>query len=278
MKLESVFKQLLVPGILILTILSCQKHMNSGNRNNEPSNYLGILGYREILDINQAVHIYDSTKVDDSIEFFHPPTDAFYEWHVNPNNGCDSIIGNPNQAIVNFAFHCAGKFNISATIFDSLTRKEIGHTDTIEIVVTPDTLYPWQPLNPTDKLLVFPGSVSIGNPVQAIELFLNMYTKESYEFGASSSLEAIYHSDSGNHTYSAVFTDRILLPNYPFVYGNEQKSWVRGGMELEGLPVGVTANLNITWQGFTYQGTIKWINTSRRELNWNNSGGVIIQY
>ena len=65
---------------------SCRKEVT---KRNEATNNLAFLT-EERIKINQAVVIFDSTEITDSIEFVNPPTDKYYEWIVSPNNSCDS--------------------------------------------------------------------------------------------------------------------------------------------------------------------------------------------
>src|SRR5438874_2295579 len=179
--------------ILILTtitLFSCRKETVLSEQQNTVDNHLKIYsGYKEPIKINQAVIIYDSTEIKDSIDFIVPPTDKYYEWKVTPDNGCDSIVGDNNKGMIEFIFHCSGTYSITAKVFDSSTHNFIGNTDALEVTVTTETLYPTQPIEQDDVLNIKPGIVKRGTiphdpslPWDEIDVELLLLTNNLYDY------------------------------------------------------------------------------------------------
>jgi hypothetical protein len=272
-----------IPTIIILisiTLYSCRKE---ARQQNTDANHLRFLTDKTIK-INQAVIIYDSTVIKDSIDFIVAPSDKYYEWIIIPNNGCDSIVGNKNKGIVQFIFHCSGTYLVTAKIFDSLTHNLIGNTDNVVVDVTTDTLYPAQPIQQDDVLNMKPGIAKSwtaphdpsNSPPDEINIQLVLLTSKLYDYDAPF-IQFVYTSNTNADNYSYVFENTIKLNSYPFAYGYGIKSKVDGAIALKGLTFGVPANLSITWLGITYTGTVTLINENEYTFNWDNTGAVIIR-
>jgi len=273
-------KKLILPITLITIILfSCRKEAIQRNLGTDN---LGFLTER-IIKINQAVLIYDSTEITDSIDFVIPPTDKYYEWKVTPDNQCDSIVGSSNKGIVEFIFHCAGTYLVTANIFDSLTHNLIGNTDTAVVKVTTDTLYTAQHIYADDVLNMRPGIVKTwtaphdpsNSPPDEIYIQLVLSTTKLYDY-YTPYIQFDYTSNNNTSQYSYVFANAIRLNSYPFAFGYGVKDKVWGTIDLKGLTIGIPVTLSVTWLNITYTGTVTLTSWNQYSFSWNNTGGVII--
>jgi len=264
--------------IIVLIASACRKEAASLNKQNLVTNNLAFLFLAENkIRINQAITVYDSTLIRDSIDFVSPPSDKYYKWEVIPDNGCDSVQGDKNKGITSFVFHCSGTYLLTAKIYDSLTQNVIATTDTLEINVTSDTLHPTQPIKEDDILNIRMGIVkSYSNtsfPPNEVWISLVLSSTKFYN-NYTPYINFNYTSNINVNDYSYVFRD-VKLNSYPFAfgaYGTTDIVW--GELDLHGLSYGVPANLSITWLGITYSGTVTLLNENQHTFSWNNSGAV----
>ena len=262
---------------LLLTGASCRKESSSPDHENTASNKLGfVFFYDKTIEINQAIIVYDSTRIRDSLDFAVPPADKYYEWTTSPDNGCGAVISS-HLPMTDFIFHCAGNYFLSAKIYDDSTKHIlVGHTDTLEIQVTSDTLYPTQIIQTNDVLKVTPGIASIRSADHVLdEVFIQMILSSTqlYE-GYTPYIQFDYTTTTGPNLYSYQFSDSIRLNSYPFSFGNGTKDVVWASIDLHGLTYGVPAKLSIIWLGKLYEGTITLLNQYQWTMTWDNSGQV----
>src|SRR5450631_1259084 len=118
-----------------------------------------LLGFQteRLIKINQAVTIYDSTALKDSIDFITPPITRTYQWKLIPDNHSTTLSGLYQNGLANIIFKQAGDYKVTAGIYDSTGLHYLGNTDTVTVHVTADTLYPTQLIQPDDELLVTPS-------------------------------------------------------------------------------------------------------------------------
>lgn len=269
----------IVAMAMTFLMFACRKNDASALITQSRSNdKLAILSNNENrIRINQAIEIYDSSQIKDSIDFIFPTPDKYYKWEVIPSTA-DSIIG--DKGISKFIFKNSGTYLITAKIFDSLTHNLIGSTDTLEINVTTDTLHPIQPIKQDDILNIQTGIVKVYSdkslPPDEVNVYLNLLSTESYE-NYSPYLQFDYISTVSPNNFNYVFSD-IKLTSYPFAPGTyDVTDKVYGWIDLKGLSYGTPANLSITWLGITYRGSITLLNENQYTVNWDNSGAVKIK-
>ena len=275
-------------SIILITVItialiasSCQKEAASLDKQNLSNNNLAFLFLAENkIRINQAIWVYDSTLIKDSIDFVSPPSDKYYKWEIIPNNGCDSVQGDKNKGIASFIFHCSGTYQLTAKIYDSLTQSLIGTTDTLGINVTLDTLRPTQQIKEDDILNIRPGITKrySDTSLPPDEVWIGLATSSTKRYdNYTPYINFDYTSNINVNDYSYVFKN-VKLNSYPFAfgaYGTTDIVW--GGIPLYGLSYGIPANLSITWLGITYTGTVTLLNENRYTFSWDNSGAVKIQ-
>ena len=280
MKYTPSTKKILLTTVITIALIAaaCRKEAASLDKQNLSTNNLAFLFLAENeIRINQAITVYDSTLIRDSIDFVSPPSDKYYKWEVILDNGCDSVQGDKNKGITSFVFHCSGTYLLTAKIYDSLTQNVIATTDTLEINVTSDTLHPTQPIKEDDILNIRMGIVkSYSNtsfPPNEVWISLVLSSTKFYN-NYTPYINFNYTSNINVNDYSYVFRD-VKLNSYPFAfgaYGTTDIVW--GELDLHGLSYGVPANLSITWLGITYSGTVTLLNENQYTFSWNNSGAV----
>lgn len=282
MKLASSTQRILlvIVAVIALTTFACRKEttlLNDQNLNNDNLAFLFLAENK--IKINQAITVYDSTLIRDSIDFVSPPSDKYYEWEIIPNNGCDSVRGDKNKGITSFIFYCSGTYLLTAKIYDSLTQNLIGTTDTLEINVTSDTLHPTQQIKENDILNIRPSIAKRYSDTSLLpdEVWISLVISSTKHYdNYTPYINFDYTSNINANDYSYVFKD-VKLDSYPFAfgaYGTTDIVW--GDIQMHGLSYGVPANLNITWLGTTYTGTVTLLNENQYTLSWDNSGAVKI--
>jgi hypothetical protein len=263
-------------------LFSCKK--DSDQRQQE-INKLGILSEERIVRINQAVSFYDSTAIVDSIDFQKPTPDKYYEWTVLPKNGCDSAIDDPvtgdlHKGIFGVIFHCPGTYRATAKIYDAAHQHFLGNTDTTEVTVVNEVLLPFQPIKPNDVLTVRPSLArawtephnSDNSPPDEISIQLIFSTTEEYDY-YTPYIRLDYINNNPANGFSYTFGN-VQLETYPFAFGYGIKSTAVAVTDLKGLVIGRPVNLDITWLGKKYQGTITVADANHYTTNWNNDGAV----
>ncbi|MBD0369129.1 MAG: hypothetical protein ICV53_23880 [Flavisolibacter sp.] len=272
----------LTTALLLITITFsyCTK---DSDRLRTQTRELSVETYETLIKLNQVIVLADRTDLKDSIDFVVPPTDKRYEWIIAPNNGCAEVKGgyNPFGRIV---FTCPGTYQISANVYDSLTNKLIAQTNTVEVKVVADTLYPVQAIALDDVLNMRPGLVkswmhphnSSTSPPDEVYISLALITTKPYEYNSAYN-QLVYTSAVGANDYSYIFTDSIKLVSYPFAYGYGKKYPVDAWIDIKGLNVGTPAGIRIRWLGKTYSGTVTLINNDQYTFEWDNSGAVKVK-
>ena len=265
--------------LLLITTQSCRKE--SASPDHTAIHKLGFVFLDDkSIEINQAILVYDSTRIRDSLDFAVTPTDHYYEWSAVSDKGCKIVIST-HLAMTEFIFHCAGVYRLSAKIYnDSTEQVQTGHTDELEIQVTSDTLYPKEAVQKNDTLKVTPGIVTVRTTgQQLVEVYIQMVlsTTQSYK-NYTPYIQFDYITTTGPNLYSYQFSDSIRLNSYPFSFGNGTKDVVWGSIDLHGLTYGVPANLSIIWLGHLYEGTITLLNQNQWTMTWDNNGQVKMIY
>jgi hypothetical protein len=265
----------MVPGI----ITSCRKDTISARVENLKKDNLGLIDFSDqMIEISQAIRVYDSTRIKDSIDFVNPPSDKYYEWRSLPA-GCDSIVGNQHLPEVTFIFHCPETHFIMADIYDSSTHTLIANTDTIIVHVTADTLHPSQLIQKDDILNLTPSIVKLFTSLQHYvdnapdEVYIQfvLTSTDVYNYGGDSKYN--YSAGVNSNTYSFAFSDSISVLNFPFATGFG-KSPVQEVTSIHGLKYGIANTLNIIWLGKTYTGTFTLIDEDHWTSNWDNNSPV----
>ena len=236
-----------------------------------------------VIKKEQAVGIYDATALSDSIHFVNPPTDKNYQWQVIPANGCVTVWGKYKNGLASITFHCAGKYQIFANIYDSATQRMISTTDTVLVEVGNETLYPSQPIKTDDVLNLRPGIVQVWddphnwNTDTPDEVYIQIIYSTTHEYEYNSAYNYIGLTNlvsAGNYSFN--FSDSVKLSSYPFSNGNGSFGTVQGAIDLKGLSIGVPANLTIGWLGKTYTGKVTLVSNKLYSFQWDNSGNVKI--
>jgi hypothetical protein len=250
--------------------VSCRKHGPTGT-----TDLLGTFTAKTIK-INQAVIIYDSTALNDSLLYADPPVTKLYKWLIVPGDGTYEFSDDYQHGRADIIFHRSGDYLVSANIYDSSGQHYTGHTNSMEISVTSDTLYPALPIDKDDQLVVRWNGFGY-NPDSCFcnfVIYLLASTTDSYD---CSYWQLQYTSVSSNG-YSYVISDSVYLPSYPFEWGWESTPGPAGvQLSLAGYAPGMAEYLSFTWLGQTYTGTVTITNTTlgpQLVFNWDNSGAV----
>ena len=254
---------------------SCQKQNNPQTADH----LLGVFTEERMIKVRQAVGIYDSTALSDSLDFVYPPTHSTYQWKISPADNTAQFSDRYKNGRAEIIFDHSGIFQISADIYDSLSGKLTGRTDAVTITVTKDTLYSEQAIQANDGLSIAAGVVvtqqpSVGLSDTSIQLELTSLDSYDYYFPY---IQFNYTAISQPGNYSFVFADSIQLVTYPLAFGYGTKSQVMGSLDLRGLKVGTPAALSITWLGKVYTGTVTLLPNRGYSYNWDNSGPVTIR-
>lgn len=261
-------------AVIIIAACACRK---SNTVNNTTLHYLGITIDRTVKK-GQAVTIYDSTALGDSLDYFYPPTYRTYEWSVIPNDSCVTFQGDYLHGRADIIFHCPGVYKISAIIHDSASL-HIEKTNTVEITVANDTLYPATQIRSNDTLVMHIARET--SPVKFTRIFLNTTSLYDYAYPAT---QLKYTVDGTGDGYTIKFRDSVYLVTYPFVsphpyaLSNDTKSHAIAGINIDDLDLNVPVNLTVTWLGVTYHGTITRENNNAITHVWDNTGAVRITY
>ena len=266
---------------LLVILFSCKKDTDIAEKNT----LIHHLESDDDMDIKkgQAVEIFDATALSDSVDFVNPPTDKNYEWKAIPDNGCVTFWGKYQNGLADITFHCSGKYQIFANIYDSATQKMIGSTDTVTVEVNNDTLYPNQPIRSDDVLNIRPSIVKSWtdphnpntDPPDEVYISMNYSTTHEYEYNSAYNyIELVTSVTSGNYNFN--FSDSVKLRSYPFSNGNNQFSTIQGEIDLKGLSPGIPANLTIEWLGKIYTGKVTLINNNQYAFQWDNTGIIKI--
>jgi len=267
--------------LLPIIVYSCQKQRDLREQN--ISKHLLETEDDSIIKKGQAVKIYDATALNDSESLVNPPNDKYYEWNVLPNDGCLSFWGAYKYGLASITFHCSGKYEIFANIYDSASKAMIATTDTLELDVTQDTLYSAQQIKSDDILNLRPGIVKVWRDPHSSttdppdEVYIQMIYSTTNEYEYNSAYNYITYAPSvGPNNYSFIFSDSVKLGSYPFSNGNGFFNPVQGAIDLKGLQSGIPANLAIGWLGKTYSGKVTLIDDNQYSFEWDNSGSVKI--
>jgi len=263
--------------LIALAFCACHKPSPPADPN---QHYLGIATIDRIIKINQAVRVFDSTALSDqdSIDYFHPPTDKIYIWSVTPECSSISYSGEYEHGRADIIFQCPGIYHISAKIYDSLTRHLLATTHPVDVKVLPDTLLPVWPLQAGDTLLIRPGRYTPwGDTVTQLDFFTTK--KYDYEYPAT---RLKFTVDVSHDPYTLIFTDSVYLTTFPFVAPNDRtpeygiRSNVMDNTRIPDFPRDVPVHLSVTWLGTTRQGTITRVGDWYYITDWDNSGPVRI--
>ena len=227
------------------------------------------------VSIHQALFIYDSTALRDSLEFVDPPTGRLYRWTVLPDSMGVHITGDYLHGEPVISFDQSGVYDLSAKIYDSATNKLLAHTKTFTIDVTTDTLYPSSNIPVTDQLTISCYSYGHGtNDTAALDygFFLTMVTTNSY--GAASVIPWQLTSSNG---IRIAFADTTSLSTWPFnPYGTANLP-ITTYISVQGIPVDNSEPFSVVWLDHTYSGTISQPLPGSLSFTWDNTGPVKIQ-
>ena len=260
----------IITGFLLLILSSCHKENHTGG-----DHLLGVYTEERIIKIHQAIGIYDSTALSDSLDFVDPPVNTIYRWKISPADASATFSDRYKNGRAAIIFEHSGIYKISADIYDSLGLHLTGHTNTIAITRANDTLFPAQAIQPDDGLTIRTTAVGeLGSTITTLQLVLT--TVKSYDYGYPyTQFEYTDHSTPGNYSLSFALYSRppgtpIPLPRHG------TKSQAFGTLILDNLTIGVPVNLSITWLGKTYTGTITLLDNRGYTYSWDSSGPIKI--
>ena len=211
-----------------------------------------------MIKLNQAVTIYDSTALNDSTKYVNPPAGRLYHWMITPADD-SAVISGPyyTRGIAVITFNRPGSYQVTADIDDSSGKHLIAHTDLYAINVTADTLYHALPIQANDQLIV--------QRINFTSNYLSSYAS-GMQFTLSTAgeydnypdlVQFSFTTNSTNNSNAFVFSDSLYLTTFPFAWTSDTLSTVFGGViSLNGFAPGITENLSITWLNQTYTGTI----------------------
>jgi hypothetical protein len=231
--------------------------------------------------LGQSFEIYDNSLHQDSAWREHLPSDRYYQWTVAPNNNCHTISGDAKRGMPVFQFSCPGEYAIAALIYDSLTHKVIGKTDTMKVTILNQPLLPSLTLDAEDTLNLVSGLVQSWNhpnqpPARPDNIIFNfsVFTKKAYRRFPETAFEVT--KSFKNKILSLTFSNKLLLTSFPFTSGTEQTRQVEDFIHLPEVKVGDTIQLYVMWLGKEYTGSITLFDYYHYQLNWNNNGAVLV--
>jgi hypothetical protein len=261
-------KAIFILGVLFM-LFSCRKNAQPGS-----VDYLGVW-YDQNLRIHEAFYIRDSTALRDSLEWAQPPTNHIYKWTVTPSDPALYLSPTMVNGEGYMTFGHSGIYAISASFFDSLTGKLLGHTDVVSVTVGTDTLFPYQFMNPTDTLLISPSvgyGLTLGSLDTLYDIQLISTSVKTYLGGGSSIF--VYSTSTGTNSYTFSFSDSVYLGSFPFAYSYDVPAPLSADLILTPLTLGVPVQLSITWLGKTYSGSVTQTGPITYQTQWDNSGAV----
>jgi hypothetical protein len=222
------------------------------------------------IKLNQAVTIYDSTALNDSLKFVDPPGNRVYHWTMTPADD-SAVISGPfyTRGIAVIIFNRPGSYQVVADIDDSTGQHLIGHTKPYTINVTADTLYRALPLQANDQLTLTRNNYLDDNTLSyASGMQFTLSTTDLYDnYPSLSQLD--FTTNNGNNENSFVFSDSVYLSSFPFAGPSDAPGQVSGGViTLSGFTPGVTESLSITWLNQTYTGSITETSPFQFTYNW----------
>lgn len=265
----SLFTKTAIPFTLFVSLLlhSCKKEVDSSTQNVSKHQLKTV--DEKLLKKGQAILIYDATALHDSALYVNPPTNQIYEWKVLPNDACVSFWGNYQHGKAALTFHCPGRYQILASVYDPVSHQLVATTDTTEVNVTQDSLYAARALR-SDGVITFRPTLLKSPDDISIQLFGT--TSEAFEYTENQIAFTSTHTDNN---YSFVIADSVSLITYPFA-NYRDKFWPAvERLDINGLKVGVPVTLNITWLGKTYTGKVTLLDySSELKFEWDNSGPV----
>ena len=261
-----------LPLFIVLAQYSCKKQTDIPVQIKTAGELMFKTMYRtdNKIRINEAAVIYDALFIKDSVDFSQPPTGRYYVWKTTASKDCVEESGFYKNGLATFIFHCSGEYQVSATIFDSLTQQQIGHTDTIAVSVRVEKLQQFQTISSDDSLTVSPWVKTVypsGQPY--IELVFSTSKIYDYYYTAVNYTETV-----GLNSHAYVFTN-IKLTTFPFSYGPDVTQKVYGVIDMKDVTAGVPVNISLNWLGKIYTGSITLLNDKDYTLNWTNTGAVV---
>jgi hypothetical protein len=262
-KLFAVF---LFPAFFALIALSCRKASVTGATDRL------ALAYQpdNTIKLNQAVTIYDSTALNDSLKYADPPGNRVYHWIISPTDD-SALISGPSytRGLAVIIFNRQGSYQVTAEIDDSSGQHLIGHTKPYTINVTADTLYRTLPLQTNDQLTLTRINYLDNNTASyATGMQFTLSTTDQYDnYPELTQLDFI--TNYGNNGSSFVFSDSVYLNSFPYAWTNDAPAQVTGeAISLSGFAPGVTESLGITWLNQTYTGSITETAPFQFTYNW----------
>jgi hypothetical protein len=255
---------ILAAGIL----LSCKKNAI------RPTHILADWSQNQTLMVHQAVALYDSTALNDSLLFVQPPTNRIYRWDVLPDSTgvhftYDYLHGEPD-----ISFDQSGVYRISARIYDSATNREVAETNVFTIGVTTDTLYPKTAIENSDQLGIHCCSVgyTTGDTATTDYFFQLTFTTSDSYIGYS----VIPFQISTANGILISFADSTTLQGFPLNFYSPVYQPIQTYVQLQYIPVGSTQPFSVEWLDQTYMGTVSRPATEELTFGWDNSGPVKI--
>jgi hypothetical protein len=251
--------------VVILSLPACKKNQQSNPLQDE----LVSAWDQTTIKIGQEVILYDTTFLHDSLSFDAPPGSRLYKWSTSPDGEETFANQQYERGEAYLSFRLAGTYQISAAIYDSLGQHLIGHTNTLSIQVTSDTLQPAEPLQQNDTLIMHFTTSSIVGPAP----FLSFSYQTAKAYPAGSTVD--FRAAGGNF----VFHDSARLSSYPFITssGPAAAPIVSGTWQLGGMTPDTPFPLNIVWEGNSYSGSVTISNTGAISWSWPQGAAVRLQ-
>jgi hypothetical protein len=238
------------------TLFSCQKNKMP------PTGYTHDLGFSsdKLIKIGQEAIVYDSSALNDSFHYLNPPTNRVYIWTISPDSHCASLSGKSKNGIADIIFSCPGTYKVSAKIYDSLSKNLLGHTDTVQITVTAETLHQFEPALAGDSLIATSATAFMNSDTsQQFIVFVNFSTAKTYDY-SSPYTQIDYTGSRINNGLNLIFSDSVRLNSYPLAWGYGTTGKVVEFIALDGFVLGEPSRLNYTWLGVTHSISITVIN------------------
>lgn len=264
----------LISTITFIILCACRKQSDPVIENSTTITHLNIKDIT--LKINQGMWFFDADYSSFPDSLYYEPG-KYFDWIVTPNTGCDSLVHNffnpeDGAGSIIAMFHCSGNYQLSANIYDSITKELIGTTDTANITVSSDTLFETQPIQPNDVLNITPEYVS-SSPFNSdsLDIAFQIQTTQIYKFTQPTIINYTYKLEGDNCTYSF---SNLWLTSYPMLYYPEttNKVWTSIGIPFYTDSV---RYINFIWLGKKYSGIIE--KTGRKFIfHWDYNDGVII--
>lgn len=258
--------RLLSSTLVSLAFLACKKNAQ------QPTHVLSNYTQTYTPWVHQAVGLYDSTALYDSLLFVQPPTNRIYEWTVLPDSTGVHFSDDYRHGRPAVSFDHSGDYRISATIYDSATNRELARTTWCSVHVTTDTLYPTTAIRKTDQLTITCcsfGTITANTSGLDTVFWLSYATMDNYPEWST-----ITYGLTTINGITVSFSDSTSLSEYPWGLTYEPDEPADGNIYLQSIPVGSTQPFAVVWLDQTYSGTVSRPTPTTLTFTWDNSNPV----